>query len=91
MTQLSAMFSLLALIFYLVGRSRINQGKRYSFVYMVIALVPILACAVLSKENGVLVLFQVLLLESLFFDDESRTRQFKKFFLLFVIGPVVFF
>lgn len=90
MTQLSAMFSLLAIIFYIVGRDRLLAAKRFGLVYVFIALAPMTALAVLSKENGILVLAQILLVEGLLYRDQSwKTTKLKILVRWFAVFPMV--
>jgi hypothetical protein len=63
MNSLSALFSLLALAFYLMGRQKISQGQRKGIWLMISGSVPWGTLAVLSKENALLLPLFALLLE----------------------------
>lgn len=89
MTQLAALFSLLSLIFYIAGRQRLLNGREGSTSLILIGLTLFAACAVLSKENGVLVFVQIMLLDKLFFSRDARSGHFKKIYLALVVTPVV--
>jgi hypothetical protein len=63
MTLLSAAFTLLSLIAYTVGRLRIDESHRSGWWWIAAALLVLLPAAALSKENGVLVVAFLWLLE----------------------------
>ncbi|MBL4572039.1 MAG: hypothetical protein JKY86_03075, partial [Gammaproteobacteria bacterium] len=80
MTLLSATFSLLALLFYLLGRRSITRGENARGVTLVlIGLVPIALLSVLSKENGVLVYLYVLVLEYTLFASSEQPKLLLRF------------
>lgn len=80
MTLLSATFSLLALIFYLLGRLFLTRGENArGFALMGVGLLPFALLAVLSKENGVLVYLYVLVLEYTLFANSEQPRLLLKF------------
>jgi len=91
MTQLSALFSLLSMIFYIVGRDRVIKGLSGGIPCILIALVPFAICAVLSKENGVLVYVQILFIETVFYSEYAKSKSFKRIYNGFVLAPVLLF
>lgn len=64
MTQLMTLFSLAALICYLYGRQIIEINKRRGLLLLCLSLFPFGLLAVLSKENGALLLLLIVVLES---------------------------
>lgn len=80
MTLLSAAFSLLAILFYLLGRKLILQHEnRRGIALLLIGLLPCALLAVLSKENGVLIYLYVLVLEYTLFAGGEQPRLLLKF------------
>jgi hypothetical protein len=80
MTLLSATFSLLALLFYLLGRRFLTRGENAPGITLVlIGLVPIALLALLSKENGVLIYLYVLVLEYTLFATREQPKLLLRF------------
>jgi hypothetical protein len=80
MTLLSATFSLLALLFYLLGRGLITRGENVPGITLVlIGLLPIALLALLSKENGVLIYLYVLVLEYTLFAAREQPKLLLRF------------
>ncbi|MBL4729541.1 MAG: hypothetical protein JKY40_09610 [Gammaproteobacteria bacterium] len=80
MTLLSATFSLLALLFYLLGRRFITRGENaWGVTLVLIGLVPMALLSVLSKENGVLVYLYVLVLEYTLFASRTQPKLLLRF------------
>ena len=63
MTQLAALFVLLGLYLYLLGRERIIKQRRYGLTLLLLSLWFCMPTAALSKENGVLLPVFILLCE----------------------------
>ncbi|WP_347474121.1 hypothetical protein ABEF90_01810 [Acinetobacter thermotolerans] len=63
MAQLPLLFTLLAIIGYLVGRSDIQIHKIRAYVLMSVSIGLGTICATLSKENGALLPFLILVIE----------------------------
>lgn len=63
MTSLSTFFSLLGLTLYLFGRQSLLDGRRSGFLAVIFALVIATPLAALSKENGALLPFFILITE----------------------------
>lgn len=80
MTLLSATFSLLAIIFYLLGRQfllREQHGRGIGLFLISLVVFPLLA--VLSKENGVLIYLYILALEYTLFADNEPPKFLLRF------------
>lgn len=89
MAQLSALFTLLGLLFYIKGRMSLIAGQ--TLKAYALALGGIVLCgslAVLSKENGVLLLLYILLLEITVFIKQPRTRGWNILLLLMLLIPL---
>ncbi|WP_157497055.1 tetratricopeptide repeat protein [Hahella ganghwensis] len=89
MTQLSALFSLCACIFYIVGRDRMQANRKFGLLFVMLAIMPFSALAVLSKENGILALLFLLIIEWVFFQKNKRTAYFKVIYFSGVIFPLL--
>lgn len=63
MTELSAFFSLVALLCYLHGREQINTGKTTGWIWLVLGFGFATLLATLSKENGALTVMYLLVIE----------------------------
>lgn len=80
MTLLSATFSLLAFLFYLLGRRFLTRGENVQGIaLMLIGLVPIALLSLLSKENGVLIYLYVLVLEYTLFATREQPKLLLRF------------
>lgn len=80
MTLLSATFSLLSILFYLLGRGLLAKSENVRGVaLLLIALVPLALLAVLSKENGVLIYLYVLALEYTLFAGSEQPKLLLRF------------
>jgi protein O-mannosyl-transferase len=71
MTALSALFTLLALIFYLKGRLRLISGRNNGIWLIILGLIGFGSLGMLSKENAALLPVFVLLLEIVLFADKK--------------------
>src|SRR3989344_6729863 len=79
MTALSALFTLLALIFYLKGRLRLISGWSNGIWLIIPGLIGFGSLGMLSKENAALLPVFVLLLEFVLFADEKPWCMWHKF------------
>ncbi len=86
MTQLMTLFTLLALIVYVYGRQ--CTQLLYSYLWMSCGLILFGILAVLSKENGVLLLFYVLSLEFTLLSTVKRPPFFYYWFSAVIIFPI---
>lgn len=80
MTQLSSLFSLLAIILYLHGRQYLMVGSAKGFIYVGLAFFPVGLAGILSKENAILLIPLILLLDCLLPKGNSyRSIQYSNF------------
>ena len=89
MTQLMTLFTLIGLLFFVHGRNRIETSTNKSIVLLSLSLIIFGALATLSKENGVLILFYILIIEFTLFDTFPRPRNYKIWILAAIILPIV--
>ena len=83
MTQLSTLFTLLGLIFYLKGRAILAQQALRGWFYLGLGLLGFGLLAVLSKENGILIFAYALVCElSIGYSKGSESPRLVRFFLL---------
>jgi hypothetical protein len=91
MEQLSALFTLAALLLYVHARQCFEQGHRRSALIHLFVLLPLATlAAILSKENGVLVPLFCLVLELGYFRDSAampRPRVVTWFFCVTLLVP----
>ncbi len=90
MTELSTLFVLLALISYVTGRNLIargNTGRGYAVSTIGIVFFGLLA--VLSKENGVLLLLFIIILEATVLKKLTRPRYWKLWSAIFLYLPLL--
>lgn len=76
MTQFSTLFTLLALLSYLYGRSRLQQGKK-ALLPMSVGTVVFGSLACLSKETGVLIPLYIFLIEWVVFGFRLENRKMR--------------
>jgi len=91
MTQLSALFTLAGLLCYVAGRSRSLEGKD-GLISGVIGLGFFGLLAVLSKENGALIIFYALVIEATCFGFAGppvTRRGLQFFFLVAAVLPTI--
>ncbi|MHB8562719.1 MAG: hypothetical protein ACYDDA_02045 [Acidiferrobacteraceae bacterium] len=92
MAQLSALFSLIGMISYLAGRTRIDRRPATGFMLMLAAVFICMPLAALSKENGFLLPLLLLVIEVFFFGFKGVTqtrRLLIGFFAVFLALPVL--
>ncbi len=90
MTLLSATFTLLSLLFYLLGRQCLLRGDNARGIeLMVIGLVVFALLAVLSKENGVLIYLYVLALEYTLFARNEPPKLLRRFRQTLLMATVI--
>lgn len=88
MTQLMTLFTLLALICYCHGRSVIDTDRRRGLLWLAVSLLPFGLLAVLSKENGALLLLLILLCEKLLFATRPLDPWFRRWLNFGVVLPL---
>jgi hypothetical protein len=89
MTQLVTLFTLAALICYLKGRFLMPHQIKRGLLLLCLALFPFGLLAVLSKENGVLLLLLIVVFELSIFRRHTRNSCFKFWYWFGVILPLV--
>jgi hypothetical protein len=92
MAQLAALFMLLALWVYAIGRRRIVEGRRSGWVFIWLGVPLLTLLAALSKENGILALQLALVLELTLYapaSGEKRPRTITLFFAITVVLPAM--
>ena len=72
MAQLSALFTICALICYVIGRVRIEQSRRFGLTIIFIGYPLFLFLGLFSKENAALCTLFTLVIEAFFFVPLSR-------------------
>lgn len=89
MTSLAALFTFLALALYVLGRRKILENQYSSgLLFIMAALGPLTALAVLSKENGALTPYLILCVELIVFRFASAQKG-TRFFLYVVFTAMV--
>lgn len=77
MTMLAALFSLLSIYLYMAGRMQIIENKGSGLAAFSLALLCAIA-GLFSKENAVLIVLFVLLIETVIFFPVTQSSQYKK-------------
>lgn len=77
MTQLMTLFALSALTCFLAARKLLTDRPVTAAVLLCLSLFPFGVLSVLSKENGALLLLQILIIELLFLRELPTTRFFR--------------
>ena len=78
MTELSAMFTLLGLIFYFKGRERMLSNQPYGMGWILFGLIVWGGLGIFSKENAVLLPIFILVMEFVLFPDRSPWRLWSR-------------
>lgn len=87
MTQLMTLFTFAALVCYLAGRQCIETRPRSGLLLLCLALFPFGLLAVLSKENGALLLLYVIVLELTLLRQYAAGRLFTLWYRVGVLLP----
>ena len=77
MAILSTFFSLLAMLFYIVGRTKIISNTNSGWLYFTLRIFSILL-GIYSKENAVLTPIFILLIEAIIFYPQTSSETYKK-------------
>ncbi len=92
MTELCALFTLAGLIAYLHGRERLLRNDSMSgYVWLSAGIVLGGLLATLSKENGVVLLVFVLVLEMTLLSELPKPRYWRQWSALFLYAPLMLF
>ena len=87
MTELSALFVLAGVLFYLKGRGIVADSPRRGYVLMSGGLITATLLGFLSKENAALLPFLVLTMESILLKSLAAPRSFRYWKALFLRLP----
>lgn len=91
MTQLMTLFTLVGLVFYCAGRTCIWQQTRQGLTLMTLGVVIFGALATFSKENGVLILLYVAIMEYTLFQHLPKPTAYRRWFAIFIAMPGLLF
>ncbi len=91
MTQLATLFTLLGLICFFVGRSLIVRDVTKGMTLLFLALFPFGLLAVLSKENGVLLLASIVIIEMTLLQTMESNKAYKHWLRFGVVLPLCLF
>lgn len=92
MTSLSALFTVLGLIGYCIGRNRLIEGDKHGLFIAIASVIFFGVLAVLSKENGVLIFAYALVIEIFVYQlktAKSIDPLYKKALVTFFLAPIV--
>jgi hypothetical protein len=87
--QVMTLFTLIGLIFYVIGRKTLNTNVNKGILYMTLGMVPFGLLAVLSKENGVLIAVYITILECTVFRSATRIKLHKIWLAIFILAPLI--
>ena len=91
MTELSTLFSLIGMLFYLKGRELLTKDEvREGYVWMTTGLVFGTTLAFLSKENGALLPLYILTIETFLLRGLKTTTKWRYWKCTFIWLPVAF-
>lgn len=88
MNELSALFTLAAIVVYLRGRRIAQFAPHRGYVWMTAAILLGLPLAVLSKENGILLCGFLLVIETTLLTGVSRPKHWRRWALVFLVAPL---
>jgi len=88
MAQLSMLFSLIGILFYCQGRLLTNTDIKRALILVTCGVTIFGLLSVLSKENGVLILVYILVLEATIFNNLAKPKLLKYWFWLFIYAPL---
>ena len=77
MAILTTLFSILSIVFYLAGRIRIENNNKYGLWFILASLLCIVP-AVLSKENGILIIGLIAITELIVFREHKNLNLISK-------------
>lgn len=89
MTQLMMLFSLLAMLCYLLGRQYMDSNRNKSIAMMSVGFIVFGTLATFSKENGILLLAYAAVMEFTLFANTAVPRWYKNWRRIFVFTPLV--
>jgi protein O-mannosyl-transferase len=90
MTQLSCLFTLMGIYGYLYYREKLQYTDSLtSYCFLSILIGTSTFLAVMSKENGILLLLFILVIESTFLSNSIKTEKMKLWSLTFLVAPLL--
>jgi len=90
MTELSAFFTLLGILYYLYERRNLSLSKTwYVYLRSGLILTILTVLAILSKENGILLPLFVLICEITLFQSEKRNGLWYMWSLIILVTPLL--
>jgi len=88
MTQLSSLFVIAGIVLYILGRITLDRKHIKAYLLMTTGVVVFGSLAFFSKENGVLLVFYILVVEFTLFQKKEKHAYFKYWFSIFILIPV---
>lgn len=88
MTQLMTLFMIIGLLFFVHGRTITATSPSRGIIYVSLSLIPFGLLSLLSKENGALILFYILVLEFTLFSHLHRPRHFNMWLVAAIGIPI---
>lgn len=91
MTELSATFTLIGILFYLYGREVLFKNQKQGFLILFFGVSISLGCAILSKENGALLIAFIWTIELFLFraSDIKQPPNFSYWFIPAITTPLI--
>ncbi len=83
MTSLATLFVLAGLIVYIHGRLRVHEQRQYGYVLMAVGAIGGLVMGLACKENAVVILPLMLVIEFIYFGTTSETPSDRRKLMLF--------
>ena len=88
MAQLSTLFSLAGILCYCYGRVIFKNNRNKSLLLMSSGVAVFGLLSVFSKENGILMVLFILIIESTLFHNLDKPKELKYWFWIFVYAPL---
>lgn len=88
MAQLATLFSLAGILCYCYGRVSFERARKKSLFLMSAGVAIFGILSVFSKENGILMVLFILIIEATLFHDLTKPREIKYWFWIFVYPPL---
>lgn len=90
MTELSATFIILGLISYIHVREQLQNNVRAGYIKLSLSILVFTPLAILSKENGILLILYIIVLEATLFERFPIANKYWKYWKhLFLLLPVI--
>ena len=88
MAQLATLFTVAGSLFYCHGRVLYEQNRKRGIIYMTTGVALFGLLATLSKENGVLLIVYILVIETTVFHNYRKDVLQKYWFWIFIYSPL---